>query len=109
MSRDNTVLMTCDWCGKDFPATPDACVESGICCHIEGEELCENDFLNLLVSSHIDPRDISDEDRENMKEELELDDDQLDTLLSTGRIDGLASIVCPQCQDESIVEEFGEE
>lgn len=97
--NDETEMMTCDFCGKIFPADARACVESGwdAVHDDEGEEWkgeCDQPALT--------PETISAEQREQMKAAMELDDAQLDELLRTGKVEGLGAIVCLECQDAGL-------
>jgi len=82
--------MTCDWCGREFPADARACVEVGFnACGVDGYALS------------IDPGSVSQEDKDEIKGYLQLDDAQVDQLLSTGSVDGLGGIICAECQEET--------
>jgi hypothetical protein len=94
--NEETPMMTCDWCGKEFPADARACVEAGISGGPEVDEGEEWKEGAMPLSSE----DLSPLQRVWMKTELGLDDAQLDTLLRTGKLEGLGAIVCVQCQDD---------
>jgi hypothetical protein len=91
-------IMKCDWCSKEFPADARACVESGISAYHppqDGDEWKGDEVTN------VQPEEIPKEDWERMKQEMELDDDQLKELLTTGTVSGLGSIVCLDCQNHA--------
>jgi hypothetical protein len=91
--------MKCDWCNKEFPADARACVESWISAYHppqDGEEWKGEESTNVT------PEEIPKEDWERMKQEMELNDDQLKELLTTGTVSGLGAIVCVECQDASL-------
>lgn len=93
---DQKEMMKCDWCGKEFPADARACVEAGIDAYHppeDGEEWKGEEKLALK------PEEFSQEQRDHLKAEMQLDDAQLDELLRTGKVEGLGSIVCMECQD----------
>jgi hypothetical protein len=90
-------MMKCDWCGKEFPADPRACVEAGIDANHEpeaGEEWKGPEPINL------DPAQFSPAQRQEIKNKMGISDTQLDELLSTGTVAGLGAIVCLECQDQ---------
>lgn len=91
-------MMKCDWCGKEFPADARACQESGLEAEFDTSEDWKNDEEGWTPTP---------EEWEKMKADLGLDDDQLHTLLSTGKLDGLGSIVCLQCQDDAHEQQHG--
>ena len=98
MSPNEQETMTCDWCGKNFPADARACVEAGIdAAHPpeEGEEWKGEDPLRLT------PEEFSKEQLDQLKADMQLNDAQLDQLLRTGRVEGLGAIVCLECQDQA--------
>ncbi len=84
--------MKCDWCGKEFPDDARACVEAGI--GIDNEPEPGEEWKATPVIPQISP-----EQREQLKKEMELDDAQFDELLANGKIEGLGAIVCLECQD----------
>ncbi len=90
--------MTCDWCGKTFPADARACVESGIAAFLQPEdgEEWKGEQPSELPPGHFD---LTDANRAQMKADLEIDDAQLDELLATGKVEGLGAIICVKCQD----------
>lgn len=92
-------MMTCDWCGKVFPADARACVEAGWDAMHDPEDTAgeewKGDSHAVLPPGHVAPSS-----REKMKVEMGLDDGQLDELLRTGKVEGLGAIVCLQCQDD---------
>lgn len=99
MTPDDIVMMTCDWCGKEFPADARACVESGFSAYHppeDGEEWKGEEAVALQ------PGEFALQDREAMKREMCLTDEQLDELLSTGTVDSGGAIVCLECQDSGI-------
>lgn len=81
-------LVTCDWCGKEFPPVPDAFCEGGFDMECEG------------CGAAIDPDDLSTETRERMKAEMGLTDAQFGHLLEHGYIEGVGLTLCLECQDE---------
>ena len=89
-------MMTCDWCGKQFPADANACVEAGITAYHPGDEWKGPEPLEVGVE------DFGPEEVERMKSEMEVDDKELRELLATGKVDGLASIVCLECQENAL-------
>lgn len=99
---DQPAMMTCDWCGKVFPADARACVETGFDAVYQpepGEEWKEPETATLpdgLALTH--------EHRERLKNEMGLDDAQLDELLTTGSVTGLGGIICLECQDRAAKE-----
>lgn len=95
-------MMKCDWCGKEFPADARACVETGfdaVWQPDEGEEWKGEQPVALP------PGHFAHGTREKMKEQMGLDDKQLDQLLTTGKIHDLGGIVCLECQDECVAED----
>jgi hypothetical protein len=92
-------MMKCDWCGKEFPADARACVEAGIDAYHppeDGEEWKGEEAVALA------PDQFSQEQREHMKAEMQITDEQLEELLTTGKIEGLGAIVCLECQDAGL-------
>lgn len=92
-------MMTCDWCGKVFPADARACVETGFDAVYqpgEGDEWKDSEIATLPEGHPLDP-----EHREHLKSEMGITDHQLDQLLQTGIIQGLGGIVCVECQEPS--------
>lgn len=92
-------MMKCDWCGKEFPADARACVEAGIDAYHppeDGEEWKGEEQVALK------PEEFSQEQRDHLKAEMQLDDAQLDELLATGKVEGLGAIVCLECQDAGL-------
>lgn len=93
---DDICMMTCDWCGKEFPADARACVEAGIQAfdlYQDGDEWKGDDAIS------IDPKTLSQDQIEFLKQSMGLDDAQLHELLTTGKIESLGAIVCLECQD----------
>lgn len=96
---DEIEMMKCDWCGKEFPADARACVETGFDAVYqpeEGEEWKEPETATLPDGHTLTP-----EHRERLKAEMELNDEQLDQLLTTWSINGLGGIICVDCQDRA--------
>lgn len=91
-------MMTCDWCGKEFPADARACVEAGVETFTEPEE-GEEWKGDQPVTIGLD--ELTPAQREHFKSFLGLNDAQLQQLLETGAMDDLGSIVCLECQDAS--------
>lgn len=91
--------MTCDWCGKEFPADARACTEVGFSVEHEPEEGEE-----WKGRCEVTPEAFTPEQRQQMKRQMDLDDAQLEQLLTTGRVDGLGGIVCLECQDDCVEE-----
>lgn len=91
--------MTCDWCGKEFPADARACVEAGF----TAEYIEEYPAEGWKDEPESEPGfiEFGDGDRERLKAEMGLTDAELDELLQTGEIEGLGAIVCLECQDEA--------
>jgi hypothetical protein len=84
-------LMTCEWCGKDFPADARACVEGGIDAYHppeDGEEWKGYEPVTLK------PEDFSLRELEGIKDQLGINDTQLEELLRTGKVEELGGIVC---------------
>lgn len=95
---EDTPMMECEWCGKVFPADAMACAEAGLdACHppLDGEEWKGDEPVSLP------PGHFSSSDRETMKQQMGLDDAQLDQLLETGSVEGFGAIVCVECQDNA--------
>lgn len=90
-------LMTCDWCGKQFPADARACLESGISAFHPAEE---GDEWKGDEPIELDPSEFSPEQREEIKSGLQINDAQLDELLRTGSIEKMGAIVCLECQEK---------
>lgn len=91
-------MMICDCCGKEFPADARACLESGVESSFvpdQGEEW-RGDTAPTLT-----PDQLTSEQSEQIKAEMGLDDAQLEELLRTGRVEGLGSIVCLECQESA--------
>jgi hypothetical protein len=91
--------MTCDWCGKDFPADARACVEAGVHAYYgpeEGEEWKGNE------PSAAHPDMLSQDQRDFLKAQHGLNDDELHELLTTGNVSGLGAIICVECQDAAL-------
>ena len=79
--------MTCDWCGKEFPANADACVEAGV-------DVAEGEQWRV---EGLTPEQIA-----HVKVENGLDDKELAELLETGSVRGLGAIICLECQDAGL-------
>lgn len=97
---DDISIMTCDWCGKEFPADARACVEGGIEGFplpeiVEGEEWKEREW------TPVDPASLTKQQLEQIKTEMGLDDAQLEELLHTGSVKGIGGIICLECQDNA--------
>lgn len=92
----NPALLTCDWCGKEFPADPRAFVEAGFDAVYENEE---GEEWKDPEPATLPPGHVANGDRETMKAKMGIDDAQLDQLLETGEVRDLAAIVCLECQD----------
>jgi len=90
-------MMKCDWCSKDFPADPRACVESGIALFQEPED---GDEWKGEQPITLHPSQMTDDQKNSLKAETGMSDVELDRLLTTGNIDGLGSIICLQCQEQ---------
>ena len=92
------VTVQCEWCGKEFPVEPAAFVESGF------SALIEEGVAAAWQAWRGDdePETIPLEEREDLKAQMDLTDDQLNELLSTGTVEAGASIVCTECQDEAL-------
>lgn len=71
---------TCDDCGKEFPANPETMVETGIA---------------VEPGHSLEPQD-----REGVKDEMDLTDAQLDELMTRGFITTGAACICIECQDK---------
>ena len=86
--------LKCDWCEKEFTGDAESFVESGIDLFIEPEEGEE-------WKGDQPPGDyeFSVEMRRELREELGINDEELEELLTHGKIDGLGSIVCPECRN----------
>lgn len=91
-------MMICDWCGKEFPADPRACVESGI---DAVEELEEGDEWKGETLRTVDPDEVSEEEKTELRVAMGLSDTELKELLEKGTVAGLGAIVCLECQDEA--------
>lgn len=98
------MTITCDWCGQQVPADPRCFVESGFSGFAENEPDAADDWKGgtPMEKVSIDPSEVSKEQRDHMKREMGLDDDQLDQILTTGHVENGAAIVCLKCQDEGI-------
>lgn len=92
-------MMKCEWCGKEFPADPRACVDAGIDAYHPPED---GEEWKGEEPTELPPGHFAAADREHMKKEMGLDDAQLDQLLATGKIDGLGAIICLECQDAGL-------
>lgn len=92
---DEIETMTCDWCGKEFPSDARACV------------VTELDLVFVTESGNLVPAQIDmDEDAlKLLREEMDIDDEDFRLLMETGRVEGVGSIICLECQDETDVEE----
>lgn len=103
--RRNVETMRCDWCGKEFPADARACVEGGIDLNMmlgagDAEELVGvRGDTGEWKGLGLDPDDIPEEHAARIMGELGLDRAQFETLIRTGTVAGLGSIVCLDCQD----------
>lgn len=99
-------MMTCDWCGKIFPADANACVEAGIAVFDPSEEGEEwkgetpppQDYTKAEVS-----------DSESVKKAFGITDEQFEELLDKGSLDGLGAVICLECQDKGLTDEDMEE
>ena len=100
-----TPKLTCEWCGKEFDATPDAFVESGYSA-FDGSEPDEADDWKgdptLQPVQDIGLDSITESQAEEMKSKMGLNDAQLKELLTTGSVENGASIVCIECQDSAL-------
>lgn len=96
---DQPELMKCDWCGKEFPADARACVEAGFDAVHDPEDLEGEEWKGEHAPS-LEPGNFTPAQREQMKEQMGLDEAQLDELLRTGKVQGLGAIVCLECQDD---------
>lgn len=108
MSDMTQPIMTCDWCGKDFPADPRACLEAGFEAGFEAE-LPDDEGEEWKREPIEYPIQVTPGERSEMKLHMGLDDAQLDELLATGKVEGLGSIVCVECQDEATEASDGED
>ena len=99
VTEDSPPTMTCDWCGKVFPADARACVEAGL--HTETLPEEGEEWKGPSEPLTMDPAMIPPAQREEMKARMGLTDAELDQLLTTGSVEGLGGIVCVQCQDEA--------
>ncbi len=95
-------MFTCDWCGKEFPADPRTMVESGFSMFEEGDadpadawkgEPQEKPVQGVSFDA------LTPEQRQEMKESMQLDDAELRRLLETGSVENSVSCVCIECQD----------
>jgi len=99
--------VNCEWCGKSFIPTPDEFVESGFAAFDENKDEADSWKGEQPVES-IDIESIPVSDRERMKKDMGINDDQLKELLTTGVIENGASIICVECQDKALEEQEGE-
>ena len=94
-------LMTCEWCGKDFPADARACVEGQIDAYHppeDGEEWKGDEPIALK------PEDFSPDELDDLMDQLGINEAQLEELLRTGKVDELGGIICLSCQDAGLEE-----
>lgn len=91
-------MMTCDWCGKEFPADARACVEGGVAAVVPAEP---GEEWKGETPVTLDPGELTADQRAALKRELGLEDADLDRLLTTGEVDGVGVIVCLPCQAEA--------
>lgn len=94
MSIDN---VTCDWCGKEFPMDTDSFIEAEIEMSFEPED--GEEWKSGDEAASVSFEDLDHDSREHLKSELDLDDEQLSELLSTGRLSGVGSTICPECRN----------
>jgi hypothetical protein len=94
-------MMKCDWCGKEFPADARACVEAGFDAVHDPEDMKGEEWKGKHTPS-LAPDHFTPAQREQMKEQMGLDEAQLDELLRTGKVHGLGAIVCLECQDDCV-------
>lgn len=93
---------TCSECNKDFPADPDCVLESFI-----GVE-CEMDPADSWKQQPAPRRvELSPEDREAAKAELDLTDAELDRVLAGEPVVNGGVIICKECQDRLCEEQYG--
>lgn len=94
-------MMKCDWCGKEFPADARACVEAGYDFVEVEEDIDTGEEWKTGEPAPIPPNYMAyiNANRDRLKQDLNLTDAELDTLVSTGEIDGLGAIICLECQE----------
>lgn len=90
--------MTCDICGKEFPADTRACLDTGII--VEQVPDDGEDWKGEFIP--IDPATFCPEERARIMAEMEIEDGEFDELLLTGKIGGLGAIICLECQEDII-------
>lgn len=97
-----SAIFTCDECGKDFPADPETMVEEGVSAHhdiVPGEEWKHDGHTPEL----------SPEDREKVKGELGVSDEELDRILSGEMVTIGGICICKPCQDQMLESQESEE
>lgn len=99
---EQSEMMVCDWCGKEFPADARACVEGGIEAVYEPEEGEEWRGEQPIA---LDPVEFTPEQLAGIKKAMEINDQELNQLIRTGKIDGMGAIVCLECQDAAAAED----
>jgi len=87
--------VNCDWCHCSFVPTPDSFVETGFGVFPETE-----DWQGPQEPvGGLDITNIPEEQKAELKEAMQLDDEQLTQLLKEGVIDKETSCLCPDCLD----------
>ena len=90
---NDIAVMTCDCCGRNFRADARACIEVDLATFIE----CEDDG-ETFTGEDVGPVTVDQDSREQMKHDMELNDAELDELLTTGILRGVGRIICLPCQ-----------
>ena len=91
---------TCSNCLKEFDADPDCVLENHIDMAHEAEP--GEEWKHEGHKAELSP-----EDRERAKAEMELTDDELDRLLAGETVVSGGIIVCKPCQDQMHEEQYG--
>lgn len=82
------IQVNCDWCCKEFVPTPDSFVETGFATFSE-----EGDEWQGPQGG----ANFSEEQKAEMREVMQLDDEQLTHLLKEGEIATQVFCLCPAC------------
>ena len=102
MTPDEPTLLRCEWCGKDFPAHPEAFIETGMSAELPPEDPADAWKGREAPGCY---KDLSPEAINSMKAQMNLSDEQLEELIETGSTDTGVSIVCLECQDSCVEED----
>lgn len=88
-----------------FPPTPDCFTEVGFAIFPEEQDEADAWKGPRDPVGGLDIADVSNDSKTEMKEAMQLDDDQIASLLKEGEIEAGFGCVCIECQDAGLTEE----